>query len=909
MLGYAAQIVDKVYRPKLFESRIYGEWEESSSFDPDSHAAVDAKPFLITMPPPNVTGSLHQGHAIFISIQDACIRWKRMQGRKALWLPGTDHAGIATQLMVERKLEAEGKVRQKIGKEAFLKEAWNWTREHGGKIQKQFRALGASCDWSRERFTMDKESNEAVKASFIHFYQKGLIYRGERIVNWSTKLHTAISDLEVVSKTIQGFLYYIRYPLEEAPSSHLVVATTRPETLFADVAVAIHPEDERYKKFHGKHLRLPLTNRVIPIILDSYVDREFGTGALKITPGHDPNDWKLAKPHKLPTLSVIERSGKLGVLAGDLKGLYVKEGRKKTIEKLKKEELLLKTEKYTHEVGHCERSGVPIEPIVSIQWWLNTKPLAEKALAAIKKDKNDLSPLRFFPSFWEKTYTEWLSNLEDWCISRQLWWGHQIPAWHCKDCDAVTVAKCLEDGDPTACSSCASRNIYQEEDVLDTWYSSGLWPITTLGWPKVTEDLKTYYPDTKYSGEYNPDIKALMETGSDIIFFWVSRMMMMCTYLMDGKIPFEHVYLNPMLRDEKGQKMSKTKQNTIDPIDIVEEHGADALRLTLLVLSGVGRSINFSMKRLEGYKAFLNKLWNASRFLLPHLEEKNKATFEKQWSKEELTRCDSSDLWIIHQLHTCVGEVNKQLAHYRFDLAYQAIYEFTWHDFCDWYLELSKLRDLKQEIHGQKTLYYCLKNILALLHPFAPFITEEIYSYLQQDKKKKLITSSYPQIEEVLAPPTDALKEMHTIKKIVEALRNFRTENKIKPKIEIKIYLKTEEEELWKKVEARVAALSKIALPIKKAQTNMIDYAGELKVNSFHFIIPLEGLVDKEAEITRLQAEIRRTKKNMENSNKKLLNKNFVKKAKPELIEREQKIAKELQEKLRLLEKTMNQLG
>ena len=901
--------MDKVYKPELFESRIYKEWEESSCFNPDSHGSKESKAFLITMPPPNVTGSLHQGHAIFVSIQDACIRWKRMQGRKALWLPGTDHAGIATQLMVERKLESQGKSRQKIGKEAFLKETWDWTREHGGKIQKQFRSLGASCDWTREQFTMDKKSNETVKASFIQFYQDGLIYRGERIVNWSTKLLTAVSDLEVVSKTVQGFLYHIRYLVDDDSGSHLVVATTRPETLFADVAVAINPEDERYKKFHGKKLRLPLTDRVIPIILDKYVDKDFGTGALKITPGHDPNDWKLAQSHNLPTLSVMDRSGKLSELAGDLKGLYVKEGRKKTVEKLKEEKLLVKKENYTHEVGHCQRSGVPIEPMVSMQWWLKTKPLADKALAAIKKDKSNRSPLQFFPSFWEKTYKEWLSNLEDWCISRQLWWGHQIPAWHCKDCSAITVAKSLEAGDPVNCSSCDSKNIYQEEDVLDTWYSSGLWPITTLGWPKATKDLEYYYPNTKYNGKYNPDIKALMETGSDIIFFWVSRMMMMCTHLMEGRIPFEHVYLHPMLRDEKGQKMSKTKNNTIDPIDIVKEHGADALRLTLLVLSGVGRSINFSIKRLEGYKAFLNKLWNASRFLLPHLEEKNQAIFDKEWSKEELSKCDSSDLWIIHQLNNCIQEVNKQLSNYRFDLAYQAIYEFTWHDFCDWYLELSKLRDLKKESSGQKTLYYCLKNILALLHPFAPFITEEVYSYLQSDKKKKLITSSYPELKEITAAPLEALKEINTIKKIVDSLRNFRTENKIKPKTEIKVYLETAEEELWKKVEIRIAAISKVSLPIEKITASKEDYVGELQAGAFHLVIPLEGLVDKEAEKTRLETEIRRTKKSIEGSNKKLLNENFIKRANPELVKKEQEIAKELKEKLSLLEKTMNQLG
>ncbi len=908
--------MEKTYNPNSFENKIYQNWESKGYFNPDnSQAATDNpnkdKPFLITMPPPNVTGVLHQGHALFASIEDAYARWKRMLGFKVLWLPGTDHAGIATQLMVERLLESEGTSRVKVGREEFLKRTWQWKEEHGGIIQKQLRALGSSCDWSRERFTMDDESNIAVKESFLRFYHKGLIYRGERLVNWSTGLDTAVSDLEVVKKTVNSNLYHIRYDLEDYSGS-LTVATTRPETLFADTAVAINPKDDRYKDYEGKKIKLPLTDRTIPIIADEYVDTEFGTGALKVTPGHDHNDWKIGQRHNLESLSTIDRNGLMMKPAGEFKGMKVKDARKATIAKLEEQGLLLKKEPHTHEVGHCDRSGVAIEPLISTQWFMKMDSMAKNALAAAKTSNQEKRALRYFPEFWDKTYFEWLENIQDWCISRQLWWGHQIPAWHCSDCLQITVPKTMSDGEPTKCIHCGSEKITQETDVLDTWYSSGLWPITTLGWPNDSADLNFYYPKTKYSDEREPkELYSLMETGSDIIFFWVSRMLMMCTELMDGRIPFEDVYLHAMVRDEKGQKMSKTKGNVVDPMDIINEHGADALRLTLLVLSGGGRNVNFNIKRLEGYKAFLNKLWNAVRFTMPNLSDSEvngesgggKSIPYKLPSEAELRESNFVNRWILSRLNETIQEVNKYFQDYRFDMAFNTTYQFVWYEFCDWYLECFKSSDKSKT--DKQTLAFCINQILHLLHPIAPFITEEIYRALPGNADKALMMQPYPEeYDSSTLGNVDDMKTFSNLKELVEGLRNFRTENTISPKKEIFACLLKRDEATWPMIAKFVEPLARLKLSLNESDLEGKS-TGKVSTANFDIAIPLDGLVDFEAESKRLNTQINKISKELEGLNKRLSNRSFLERANPAVVEKTEKEQSKLSTKLKSLEESL----
>ncbi len=906
--------MEKTYQPKKFESRIYKEWEEEKCFQP--HGDRTKPTYLVTMPPPNVTGVLHQGHALFAAIEDTYVRWKRMKGFRTLWVPGTDHAGIATQLMVDRKLEKEGRSRLKEGREKFLEEAWRWTKEHGGVIQNQLRSLGSSCDWSRERFTLDEGSYRSVLESFIRLYHDGLIYRGKRLVNWSAGLNTAVSDLEVEFRSVDGSLYYIKYGLAGSPKDFLTVATTRPETMFADVAVAVHPEDNRYKKFHGRKVVLPLSNREIPVILDEHVDMEFGTGALKITPGHDHNDWEIGKRHNLEILSTISYDGTLTDLAGSLKGLSVLEGRKETVKKLGG--FLLKQEPHQHDVGHCQRSGVIVEPLVSTQWFVKMKPLAQEALLAARGEDGKEPSLRFFPEFWRKTYFGWLDNIQDWCISRQLWWGHQIPAWYCEDCDFITVPASIKDPDPSKCGGCASTAIERDKDVLDTWYSSGLWPITTLGWPdEEAKDLVDFYPQAHLSHvrKQGHQVQALMETGSDILFFWVARMLMMCLYFMKGRLPFEDIYLHAMVRDDKGEKMSKTKGNVIDPMDIIEEHGADALRITLLVLSGGGKSVNFNKKRLEGYRGFLNKLWNASRFSLPFMEKENASYFEIPWTKEEIKGLTMEAHWILISLNKVVGQVDHHLSSYRVDQAFQSIYQFTWYEFCDWYLELSKLQDLKDKTN-QKVLHYVLSSIVKLLHPMAPFITEEIYSYLPHSlemnglKKKRLILESSPQtIDTALGLSDQEAHSMEELKKIVEGIRSFRTENKISPKTAISVLLQTSREKDWDRISQKVCSLAKLSeVHLNKKEPKDGSFS-KLSIGEFNFVIPLEGLVDSKAEMGRLGNKIKKMEKDLLFITNRLNNKNFTTRAKPELVEQEKQRKKDVQVQLDSLREALTELS
>lgn len=892
--------MDSSYNPSSFEPNIYEAWEKAGAFEASKAPKAGQPSFLITMPPPNVTGALHMGHALFVSIQDTVARWKRMRGYDTLWLPGTDHAGIATQVMVERQVEAEGTSRQKLGREAFVKRIWEWKEEYGGTIQEQIRSLGASCDWDRGLFTLDEKSSRAVRESFARLYHDGLVYRGERIVNWSSGLQTAISDLEVEQKPTQGFFYHLKYELADGSGDFLTVATTRPETIFADVAVAVHPEDERFKKFHGKEVIVPLTNgRRVPIILDDYVDREFGTGALKITPGHDANDWQIGKRHGLKTLTTIEKTGKLGEMAGEFAGMVASHSRKRIAEKLTEQSLLVKQDPHNVELGYCQRTGVVVEPLVSMQWFVNMKPLAEMALTAANGED---PALRFYPEYWKKTWFEWLTNIQDWCISRQLWWGHRIPAWHCADCEKISVPKSHSEADPTQCAHCGSTKIEQDPDVLDTWYSSGLWPISTLGWPESTPDFDRFYPSLRFDEPRNGrEARALMETGSDILFFWVARMVMMCTYFTKGRLPFEDVYLHAMVRDEKGQKMSKTKGNVVDPLDITEKHGSDSLRLTLLALSGQGRNVNLDLKRLEGYKSFINKLWNASRFSLMQLEEKGVKAYQDPYSR--LGDLDFVDRWLLTELDRTITKVNDDLTNYRFDSAFQAVYQFAWYELCDWYLELVKLKNGKLDV-----LSFALESVLKLLHPMAPMVTERIYAELPWADRGNLIHAAYPMPAGKSAAQGNDLEEFAALKSVVEGIRNFRTENKIAPRNEISAYVEASDAALWNKLAPLVKGLARLGEMHLNAKVPE-GSAGKVATAAFTLTLPLEGLVDKEAEKARLQNEIKKVKADVEFSEKRLGNEAFVARAKPELVAKERELADAAREKLRVLEEAFAKLG
>jgi valyl-tRNA synthetase len=838
------------------------------------------------------------GHALFVSIQDTYARWKRMRGYNTLWLPGTDHAGIATQVMVERQVESEGSSRTKLGREAFVKRIWEWKEEYGGTITEQIRALGASTDWSRELFTLDEKSSRAVRESFARLYHEGLVYRGERIVNWSSGLQTAISDLEVELKPVQGAFYYVKYFLADGSGEFLTVATTRPETIFADVAVAVNPADERFSSFHGKEVIVPLCGRRVPVILDDYVDMEFGTGALKITPGHDANDWQIGHRHQLKTLTTIDKDGKLNELAGEFKGLVAAHSRKKVAERLESEGLLVKTEKHQYELGYCQRTGVVVEPLVSMQWFVNMKPLAEKALRAASGED---PALRFYPDYWKKTWFEWLNNIQDWCISRQLWWGHRIPAWHCSACSQITVPKGYRDPDPTTCAQCGSKKLEQDPDVLDTWYSSGLWPISTLGWPEPSKDLETFYPQLRFDEpRRGREAKALMETGSDILFFWVARMVMMCTHFMDGRLPFEDVFLHAMVRDEKGQKMSKTKGNVIDPLDITEKHGADSLRLTLLALSGQGRNVNLDLKRLEGYKAFINKIWNASRFALMQIEERKLSTYRSPGGRAE--ELDFVDRWLLEELDRTVNKVNEELQQYRPDAAFQTIYQFVWYEFCDWYLELQKIKKGSLD-----TICFALETILKLLHPMAPMVSERIYAELPWTEKGRLLHQTFPAPAGKALASAEDLARLASLKEAVEGIRNFRTENKISPRAAIPAYLETERGELWETLAPFITPLARLS-EVKVNQAPPEGSAGKVATADFRFTLPLEGLVDKEAESCRLQNEIKKVRSDVDFSEKRLGNPSFVQKAKPDLVERERAALAAAQDKLRVLEEALAKL-
>ncbi|UCG65694.1 MAG: valine--tRNA ligase [Deltaproteobacteria bacterium] len=848
----------KTYEPGEVEQKWYAYWEKHDLFHADTK--TDKPPFSIVIPPPNVTGSLHMGHALNNTLQDILCRYKRMEGYNVLWQPGTDHAGIATQNVVEKDLALRGTDRHQIGRERFVGLVWEWREKYGGMIINQLKRLGSSCDWSRERFTMDEGLSRAVREVFIRLYEEELIYRGDYIINWCPRCHTALADLEVEHEEMDSFLYYIRYPFENQ-EGHLTVATTRPETLLGDTAVAVNPEDERYKDLSGLYVVLPVLNKPIPVIYDAYVDREFGTGALKITPAHDLNDFEIGNTHSLVRIRVLDDDGRMNELAGPYKGMDRFECREKIVENLKESGLLEKTEPYRNAIGHCYRCKTMIEPLLSKQWFVKIGPLAEKAIAAVKEGRT-----RIVPSNWESVYYEWMNNIKDWCVSRQIWWGHRIPAWYCQDCGEVIVSK----DDPSACHSCKSTNLQQETDVLDTWFSSALWPFSTLGWPDTTEELKTFYPTS------------VLVTGFDILFFWVARMMMMGIWFI-GDIPFRDVYIHALVKDEQGQKMSKSKGNIIDPLEVLDRFGTDAFRFTLAVLAIQGRDIRLSEERIAGYRNFINKIWNAARFVFMNLDDGKFPTIEES----DLTLADR---WIM----TRVGQVAEQIADrfqkYEFNDAASTSYQFVWHEFCDWYLEMAKLelysKDPKRIGVAQSVMQILLSGVVRLLHPFVPFITEEIWQRLPHTQGSVMV-APFPQPSEFMSD-MESIEQMDLLKGVITGIRNIRGEMNIPPKTSVKTVIDVKgpkEREILKDSATYITSLAKVesidfVSGIEKPKSSATYVFGDIQVH-----VLLEGLINYEGERRRMRKEIKKIEREMALSRKKLKNMDFLNQAPPSIVE------------------------
>lgn len=873
--------IAKVYNPDEVESRLYGKWEERGYFKPEVNP--EGKSFTIVMPPPNITGQLHIGHAFDGTLQDILIRWKRMQGYQALWLPGTDHASIATEVKVVEAMKKEGLTKREVGRDGFLERAWNWANAYRGRITSQFRKLGASCDWSRERFTMDEGCSEAVKEVFIKLYNKGLIYRGNRIINWCPDCKTALSDAEVEYEEQHGHLWYFRYPIKDSDES-IVIATTRPETIPGDSAVAVHPEDERYQRLIGKKVLLPIMNREIPIIADEYVDREFGTGVVKITPAHDPNDFEVGLRHNLPEIKVMNEDATMNEKAGKYAGLTCSNARKQIVEDFKNLGLLQKIEDHVHNVGACYRCSTTVEPITSEQWFVKMEPLAKPAIEVVREGKT-----RFIPERFEKIYFNWMENIKDWCISRQLWWGHRIPAYYCQECGEIIVAK----EEPKKCK-CGSTTFKQEEDVLDTWFSSALWPFSTLGWPEDTQDLRKHYPND------------VLVTGYDIIFFWVARMIFSGIEQM-GETPFRDVYIHGIVRDAQGRKMSKSLGNGVDPLEIIKDFGADALRFTLVTGNSPGNDTRWHMEKVEANRNFANKIWNAARFVLMNIEEdilQKEEQAKKYWI--------SADKWIISRCNTLVQEVTDNLEKYELGIAAAKLYDFIWNEYCDWYIELVKPRlygeEKESKIAAQYTLVMVLKKTLKLLHPFMPFITEEIFTHLPGEEKSIMI-SSWPKFEKECIYKEEE-KEIEMLMSVIRSIRNARAEMNVVPSRKAKvIFIATNSaiSQILKKSEIyfqKLASASEIIVKTEKKEIpeNVVSAV----VDQVEIFIPLEDLVDKEKEIERLQKEKENLEKELKRVNGKLSNEGFVSKAPFSVVEKEREKQKKYQE---MMEKVLERLS
>ena len=877
--------LEKAYSPHQVEQKWYTFWEKRGYFH--AKAQNHPEPFSIVIPPPNVTGSLHMGHALNNTLQDILIRYQRMDGKNTLWVPGTDHAGIATQYVVEKELAKDKKTRKSLGRERFIERVWQWKKEHGGIIIEQLKRLGASCDWARERFTMDEGLSQAVREVFVCLYEEGFIYRGDYIINWCPRCQTALSDLEVNYKEISGKFYYIHYPLTKGRKT-ITVATTRPETMLGDTAVAVHPEDERYRNLVGKEVLLPLMGRIIPIIADEYVDRNFGTGALKVTPAHDPNDFEVGARHNLPTIKVIDETGKMNQNAGPYQGLDRIYCREKVVEDLKKQKLLKKTEKYSHNVGHCYRCNDVIEPTLSKQWFLRTGPLAKPAIAAVKKGRT-----RIIPSAWEKTYFEWMENIRDWCISRQIWWGHRIPAWYCRSCGELMVSRV----EPRICKNCGSKEIEQEADVLDTWFSSALWPFSTLGWPAKTKELEVFYPTS------------VLVTGFDILFFWVARMMMMGLKFM-GEVPFRDVYIHALVRDAEGQKMSKSVGNVIDPVVMIEKYGTDTFRFTLAALAAQGRDVRLSEDIICGYRNFTNKIWNASRFVFVHLKD-----FKTEKNFNPLNHYSLADKWILSRTNNLIRTVRRALDSYKFNEAANSLYQFIWHEFCDWYIEFSKERLVNGENKEacrratQQVLVDVLNIILKLLHPFMPFVTEEIWQKLPGNKGS-ITVSHFPKENREFCN-VEAEEGLELIKEVIYNIRNIRGEMHLPPSQKVEVWLfcgNDETAQLLQKHKNFLVQLALIkSLRFPTSRKRPIAAATAI-VRDIEICIPLEGLIDFEEEDKRLKKEITKVEKDLAFIRKKLTNEDFLRKAPKKIVAKENQRYQVLIEKKKKLNEGISRL-
>ena len=869
----------KAYEPQEVEGRIYDFWMKGGYF----HAEVDPKkkPYTIVIPPPNITGQLHMGHAWDETLQDILIRWKRMQGYSALWLPGTDHASIATEAKIVEAMREEGLSKEDLGREGFLERAWAWKDKFGGRILEQLKLLGSSCDWDRLRFTMDEGCSKAVRHVFVKLYEEGLIYRGERIINWCPNCKTAISDAEVIFEEQQGSFWHLRYPLADG-SGYIQLATTRPETMLGDTAVAVHPEDERYKHLVGKNVILPLVNKEIPIVADEYVEMDFGTGVVKITPAHDPNDFEVGQRHNLPVINVMNEDGSINENGGKYAGLSGMEARKQIVKDLEEGGYLIKVEPLKHNVGTCQRCHTVVEPRVSTQWFVKMEPLAGPAIDVVKD-----GTIRFIPERMEKTYYNWMENIKDWCISRQLWWGHRIPAWYCEDCGETIVSET----DVDTCPKCGSKHLHQDEDTLDTWFSSALWPFSTLGWPEKTPELDYFYPTNT------------LVTGYDIIFFWVARMIFSGLKHTD-KAPFNTVLYHGLLRDSQGRKMSKSLGNGIDPVDVINQYGADALRFTLVTGNSPGNDARYSEEKVAASRNFANKIWNAARFIHMNIDG-----HEVPCALPETLTLE--DQWIVSRFNTVTKEVTENLDKFELGMAVSKLYDFIWDDFCDWYIELAK-RPLSGEDQAvaqntRQVLVWVLTHTLALLHPFMPFVTEEIWQSLPHDGEA-LIVAPWPQYEEGRAFP-QAEAEMKKVMELITAVRTRRSEMNVPPSKKAHLYIETGDTAAF---EAEREAIAKLAYcSAVEIGESFPQAEGSVTVvtAACRGYLPMDDLVDKKAETARLTKELEGAKKQLATAEAKLQNEKFISKAPQNVIDGVKDNAAKLREKVRMIEESLAALG
>lgn len=868
----------KTYDPQEVEDRIYDFWLNGGYF----HATVDPekKPYTIVIPPPNITGQLHMGHAMDETLQDILIRWRRMQGYSALWLPGTDHASIATEAKIVEAMRQEGLTKEDLGREKFLERAWAWKEKYGGRIVEQLKKLGSSCDWERERFTMDEGCNKAVREVFVRLYNKGLIYRGERIINWCPHCKTSISDAEVEFAEKDGNFWHIRYPFKDG-SGYLELATTRPETMLGDTAVAVHPDDPRYKDIVGKTLILPLVGREIPVIADTYVEQDFGTGVVKITPAHDPNDFEVGLRHNLEIINVMNDDGSINENGGKFAGMPGLEARKQIVKELEEQGFLVRIEPIKHNVGSCYRCHTVVEPRVSKQWFVKMEPLAKPAIECVRDGR-----VRFIPERMEKIYFNWMENIKDWCISRQLWWGHRIPAWYCEDCGETIVAMDA----PHTCPKCGSGKLHQDEDTLDTWFSSALWPFSTLGWPDQTEDLKYFYPtDT-------------LVTGYDIIFFWVARMIFSGMEHM-GEPPFKTVFIHGLIRDAQGRKMSKSLGNGIDPLEVIAQYGADALRFTLVTGNSPGNDLRFSQEKVEASRNFANKIWNASRFILMNIDGRD----VPNQLPEKLAL---EDKWIVNQFNQVVKEVTDNLEHFEIGIAVQKLYDFLWDELCDWYIEIAKIRlqssDEEAAQTARQVLVWVMTGTLQLLHPFMPYITEEIWQSLPHEGES-IMVSKWPVYEEAHCFQ-QAASDMQSIMDVIRAVRNRRSEMNVPPSRKTHLYIATAAEKVFQEGAPIIERLA-FANGVEIGPAFEIEGAVNIVTSGAKAYIPMDELVDKKAELARLTKELESAQKQYATTQQKLSNEKFLSKAPENVVEGVRQNAAKLKEHIALIQSSIDALS